>query len=284
MDIFILATKFPLDEEGQEKNFTFKLLTIVLKQELIKYLDKYLKNAEFQDVSKNWLQVDTPKIEIKKIGYAVDATDYIFDIAIKENVDIIIVHHWMFWWNEQVLVWNFYNKVKNLIKNDIWLYGCHLPLDAHTDIWNNIWIVNWIIETFGLKDYKIEEFWEYHWNTIWYGINFKNQIPIWNFVTKICKSLWFEDNFYNFWDKKTISSVAIISWWWGDDIWEAKIKNYDLYITWDSAHFQICIAKELWQSILLWGHYETETIWVKLLAKHLKEKFWIEIIFLDEKY
>ncbi|MDD2515716.1 MAG: Nif3-like dinuclear metal center hexameric protein [Candidatus Gracilibacteria bacterium] len=284
MDIFILATKFPLDEEGQEKNFTFKLLTIVLKQELIKYLDKYLKNAEFQDVSKNGLQVDTPKIEIKKIGYAVDATDYIFDIAIKENVDIIIVHHGMFWGNEQVLVGNFYNKVKNLIKNDIGLYGCHLPLDAHTDIGNNIGIVNGIIETFGLKDYKIEEFGEYHGNTIGYGINFKNQIPIGNFVTKICKSLGFEDNFYNFGDKKTISSVAIISGGGGDDIGEAKIKNYDLYITGDSAHFQICIAKELGQSILLGGHYETETIGVKLLAKHLKEKFGIEIIFLDEKY
>ncbi|NDK07764.1 hypothetical protein EOM39_00790 [Candidatus Gracilibacteria bacterium] len=43
-------------------------------------------------------------------------------------------------------------------------------------------------------------------------------------------------------------------------------------------------AKELLQSIMLCGHYETEKIGPKLLAYHLKDKFDIEVIFLDEKY
>ena len=43
-------------------------------------------------------------------------------------------------------------------------------------------------------------------------------------------------------------------------------------------------AKELWQSILIWGHYETEKIWPKLLAYHLRDKFDLEIVYLDEKY
>jgi len=256
----------------------------MLKQELIKYLDKYLKNSEFQDDSKNWLQVDTSRTEIKKIGYAVDANDYIFDIAARENVDLIIAHHGLFFWHEQVLVWNFYNKVKNLIKSDIWLYASHLPLDAHPEIGNNIGIAKSMIKLFNLKDYEIEEFWEYNWTIIWFWLSFKEAIPVWDFVTKTCELLSFEDNFYNFWDKKTISSVAILSWWWWSDVTEAKIKNYDIYITWEAAHYEVCIAKELRQSVLFWGHYETETIWVKLLAENLKEKFSLEIVFLDEKY
>jgi len=37
------------------------------KQELVNYLDDYLKISEFTDASKNGLQVDTQKTEIKKI-------------------------------------------------------------------------------------------------------------------------------------------------------------------------------------------------------------------------
>jgi putative NIF3 family GTP cyclohydrolase 1 type 2 len=54
------------------------------KQELIKYLDDYLKIKDFKDTSKNGLQVDNSKSEIKKIGYAVDANTYIFDKAKEE--------------------------------------------------------------------------------------------------------------------------------------------------------------------------------------------------------
>jgi putative NIF3 family GTP cyclohydrolase 1 type 2 len=37
------------------------------KQELVQYLDSYLKNSDYKDSSKNGLQVDTDKTEIKKI-------------------------------------------------------------------------------------------------------------------------------------------------------------------------------------------------------------------------
>jgi putative NIF3 family GTP cyclohydrolase 1 type 2 len=69
----------------------------MIKVELIKYLDDYLKKSDFKDTSKNGLQVDTQKKEIKKIGYAVDATTYIFDKAIYEKVDMVISHHGLFW-------------------------------------------------------------------------------------------------------------------------------------------------------------------------------------------
>ena len=47
------------------------------KIELVKYLDEYLKVPEYKDDSKNWLQVDSEKTEIKKIGFSVDANTYI---------------------------------------------------------------------------------------------------------------------------------------------------------------------------------------------------------------
>gem|GEM_PF-2497189 len=54
------------------------------KQELINYLNEYLKISDFKDSSKNGLQVDNRKDDIKKIGYTVDASTYIFDKAKEE--------------------------------------------------------------------------------------------------------------------------------------------------------------------------------------------------------
>jgi putative NIF3 family GTP cyclohydrolase 1 type 2 len=67
------------------------------KQELINYLDDYLNITDFKDSSKNGLQVDNSKEEIKKIAYAVDANTYIFEKAIYEGVDLVLTHHGLFW-------------------------------------------------------------------------------------------------------------------------------------------------------------------------------------------
>jgi putative NIF3 family GTP cyclohydrolase 1 type 2 len=67
------------------------------KQELIAYLDEYLNISAYVDDSKNGLQVDSEKTEIRKIGYSVDATTYIFDQAKNQDVDMVLSHHGIFW-------------------------------------------------------------------------------------------------------------------------------------------------------------------------------------------
>lgn len=63
-----------------------------------------------------------------------------------------------------------------------------------------------------------------------------------------------------------------------NDLW------YDLLITWEWVHYEISLAKDIKQSVLLWWHYETEVFGVQALANHLNKKFGIEVVFLDEKY
>lgn len=288
------------------------------KQELINFLNTFLKikNFEGKDSSKNWLQVDTTKKEIKKIWYAVDATTYIFDLAIANNVDLVLTHHWIFWWIENTLTDIYFERIYKLIKNDIWLYACHLPLDAHPVVGNNIGILvalvnnltwweykerfNKILADFENKieeilneqeliyeddDFIIEKFWRYHWFYIWYWIRFKNQqFHRTQLISPFAEVMWFERKFYNFWKKEYFSSVAIVSWWWGSAIKEAKDRWFDIFLTWELVHWQYTFAKEIWQSIFVGWHRETEKIGPKLLAYYLKKKFWIELIFLDEKY
>ncbi len=256
------------------------------KQELLNYLSEYLKINEFTDKAKNWLQVDNTKKEIKRIWYAVDATTYIFDKATKEKVDLVLVHHGMFWWIEQILTWVSYQRIQKLIKNDIWLYCAHIPLDAHEEVWNNIWLAKAFVSIFWLKekDYTLEEFWEYDWSLVWYWLKFNKEINISDIVKEYAEEMQLQKELYNFSNKEFIKSVAFISWWWWPILMESKDKWYDLFITWEAKHSEICLAKELWQSILLWWHRETEKIWPELLTNHIKEKFWLETVFLDEKY
>lgn len=256
------------------------------KQELIKYLDEYLNIWNYKDDSKNGLQVDLEKDEIKKIGFAVDATTYIFDKAIDEWVDMILSHHGIYWGFEQVLTWVPYKRAKLLIDNNIWLYACHLPLDAHPEVWNNIWLLKAFVNIFGLRkwDYEIETFWDYHWETIWFWLKLNNELHISNIVTPYSEQMQLIKRLYNFWNKTNIKSICFVSWGGWNAIQEAHDKWYDVFLTWELAHYQTTFAKELWLWILEWWHYETEKIWPKLLAHHLQEKFGLDIVYLDEKY
>ena len=200
---------------------------------------------------------------------------------------MIISHHGIYRWFESVMTWLHYKRIKKMIDSDMALYACHLPLDAHEEVGNNIWLMKAFINIFRLQEweYEIEKFWGYHWGKIiWYGLKFKNQIHVSNIVTPYAEKMWLIKKLYNFWNNEYINSVCFVSGWWGSALWEAKLKWYDVFVVWEMAHYQMTEAKEIWQTILLWWHYETEKIWPKLLANHLNKKFWIEIIFLDEKY
>lgn len=253
------------------------------KQELINYINSYLQIEKFNDSSKNWLQIDNLKDDIKKIWYSVDATTYIFNKAKKENVDLVLVHHWLFWWFEQVLVWVPFKRAKFMLENNIALVWYHLPLDAHAEVGNNVWLLNTFVEVFWLEDYIKEEIIEYKWEKIGFWIKFENEILLNDIRKKYLTEAWLIDETYIFWKDK-IKSVAFCSGWAWSEVKEVNDLWYDLYITWEAAHHEKTFAKELAQSVIYWGHYETEKFWPKLLAEHLQEKFGLEIVFLDEKY
>ncbi len=254
------------------------------KIEFIQYLEEYLKIKDFDDNSKNGLQVDNEKEEISKIGYSVDATTYIFEKARDEKVDLVLCHHWLFWGQEEVITWVVFKRIQTLIQNNIALFACHLPLDAHSEVGNNKGLLNDFIRIFNLQEYEIEKIWEYNGQTIGYGIRFKEDIYIDNLITHFAEQVGLEKKLYNFWKKEIIHSIAFMSGAGGSDIKEASEKDYDAFLTGEAKHSEICLAKDLWLSVCIWWHRETETIWPKLLAEHLREKFGIEIVFLDEKY
>lgn len=74
--------------------------------------------------------------QVTKIGAAVDAGLIPFQKAIDAGIDLLIVHHGMFWNGSKHIVGSEYKKYKTLIEGNLAVYSCHLPLDAHAEIGN----------------------------------------------------------------------------------------------------------------------------------------------------
>ena len=110
---------------------------MISRNELKIHLHDLLNVDAFKDYAPNGLQVEG-KSELKKIVTGVSATQALIDHAVNVKADAIIVHHGWFWKNEDpAIVGMKKNRLAQLLKNDISLFGYHLPLDAHPELGNN---------------------------------------------------------------------------------------------------------------------------------------------------
>lgn len=100
-------------------------------------LNQKLSPQLVKDYSPNGLQVEgSPKI--RKVITGVTASQALIDVAIEKNADAILVHHGYFWKGEPEPIRGMKGqRIRSLIKNDINLYGYHLPLDIHSELGNN---------------------------------------------------------------------------------------------------------------------------------------------------
>jgi dinuclear metal center YbgI/SA1388 family protein len=105
--------------------------------ELHEYLKTLLKPELFDDYCPNGLQIEG-KDEVRKIVFAVSATRESSEYAASKKADALIVHHGVFWkfHGTRTLTGPFARRLFPLIKNDINLFGYHLPLDGHPEIGN----------------------------------------------------------------------------------------------------------------------------------------------------
>ena len=108
-------------------------------KEITEYLNEILSISLFvAEKSNNGLQIQG-KQKIEKIVFGVDISQNLISQAIACNADMIFVHHGLSWGNSLKYITDInYNRIRSLIKNDISLYGAHLPLDAHLKFGNNV--------------------------------------------------------------------------------------------------------------------------------------------------
>lgn len=243
------------------------------RNDLITYLDQYLDIDSYKnvDISLNGLQVGAENREIMTIAFAVDACLETINKAIAANVNMLIVHHGLYWGKPIPIKDNFYKKIKLLIDNKIDLYAAHLPLDAHLEVGNNKAMAT------KLKLIDVAPAFDYKGKTVGVVGSLKNSMDI----NEISKELKFSNPIILDFCDKPIKKIAIISGEGAHDIQEAKSLGCQLLITGEPRHSEYHYCKEEKISMLCGGHYESETYGVKALALKLSKKYNLLIKFID---
>lgn len=242
------------------------------RDELTTYLNKRLNlNAFGGDVSNNGLQVSGSP-EVSRIVAGVDGCLSLFQRAVEEKADFVIVHHGISWGSDPRRFTGITaERLKLLFQHNISLYACHLPLDAHPELGNNACLCDaaGIINRVPCCNY--------------HGLNI-------GFAGDFAEPLSLQALFERFGKQGTILGdpdrmlrrAAVVSGGGGNDaLDDAAARRADVLITGELSHEMYHNAMENDIAVLALGHYASETYGVRAVLQDLQKTFGLPGVFAD---
>ena len=241
--------------------------------EIVRYTDKYLRVPEIEDWPNalNGLQIENSG-QVTKIGAAVDVSTRVLSEAAKKDVDLLLVHHGLFWPGLQPVTKAVHRQLRIAFENDIALYSAHLPLDIHPKVGNNAQLA----AALGLK--SATSFFEEKGQLI--GLKTRASILRNELLRNLERSLGGKVKAFAFGPKR-IKTIGIVTGSAGSEIYRVAQEKIETFITGEAPHWAAVAAEELGMNLLLGGHYATETFGVKALAAYLSKRFKLPWEFLD---
>src|SRR6267378_8445594 len=110
--------------------------------DVVNYTDDFLRIGEIGDWDNalNGLQIENSG-RVTRIGAAVDVSTRALTEAQRRDVDLLIVHHGLFWPGLRPIQGALRRQLRIAFENDVALYSAHLPLDIHPRVGNNAQLV-----------------------------------------------------------------------------------------------------------------------------------------------
>ena len=242
-------------------------------------MDGWLRTAEIPDYpgAINGLQLDN-RADVTRVASAVDFSAHIVREVIRARAQLLIVHHGMFWGGVQPLTGVNYERLANLIANDIAVYSSHLPLDLHPELGNNALLAKrlGLRPTDGFARYK----------TIDVGLSGVDDVDTATLIERV-RLLATEAGGHvvapsvprerrtRRWAVCTGAGAD------SDTIREALDRGIDTMIVGEGPHHTAVQARDLDIVIIYGGHYATETLGVRALGERVASEFGIDAVFLD---
>ena len=240
--------------------------------EVVRFLNELLDipNAPDYPGAVNGLQVgaDGP---VRRVAAAVDARELVLDEA-AEWADLIVVHHGLFWGGLRPLTGPLYRRVRTLFANRAALYSAHLPLDAHPVVGNAAVLAR----TLGLA--ARTPFGSYQGSAV--GWSARTDTTLAALRTRLAEVLKGDVRLLAG-GPDEVRTVGIVTGAGASLLPEAAAAGIDVLITGEAQHHHAIDAAELGVSLLLGGHYATETWGVRALGELLAERFGVETRFVD---
>lgn len=241
--------------------------------ELTRYLNEFLQVSNYKDYAPNGLQVEG-KAQINIIVTGVTACQALIDRAIELNADAILVHHGFFWKGEsEVITGMKYRRIEALIKNDINLFGYHLPLDGHPMLGNNAELGR----ALGIVDAEPIE--GVAQGLVWQGRLDKPMSA--NDFSALLDGVLQREPLHFGGKDKAIHQVAWCSGGAQDYIDIAAEQGMDAFISGEVSERTYHSAQELGIHYFAAGHHATERFGIKALGEHLASEFELTHHFVD---
>jgi len=236
---------------------------------LISYLDELLDIDNYPDHCPNGLQVQGQE-QVKTIITGVSACQNLFDQAIANKADAILVHHGFFWQGEDLCVVGIKKqRLQTLLKNNISLIAYHLPLDFNDQYGNNVQLAK-------VLDIKIKVI-----TMLYVYGELAKSISGEDFAAHIKKSL----NRKPLYIPGKAKEIKTVAWCTGKAqdymVEQAAAESFDAFVTGEIAEPIVHVARETGIHLFAAGHYATERYGVKALGEHLAEKFNLQHQFID---
>ncbi len=233
--------------------------------DIARYCDEFLRIAECGDWSNalNGVQVENLG-RVTKIGAAVDASARTFTAAADAGVDLLIVHHGLFWPGVQAITGAFRQQIAFLLERDIAVYSAHLPLDVHPLVGNNAQLAT----SLGLDN--PEPFLEMKGQLA--GVKSRSVLLRDELLRRLEQSLGRRVKLAGTGPTVT-GNIGVVSGNGGPEIYNVAREGIDTFITGEAPHWAAVAAEELGVNLFIGGHYATETFGVKALAAHLSDHF-----------
>ncbi|NLI09840.1 MAG: Nif3-like dinuclear metal center hexameric protein [Elusimicrobia bacterium] len=247
----------------------------MLRDKLLSFLEGELKSFNFEDSSKNGLQVEGKK-NIKSVLFSVSASLSLIRKAAELKADAIIVHHGLLWGKEERIEGVYAQKIKILLENEINFFAWHLPLDANKKYGNNIKIIN----LFGPS--KIYPFGIYGKNKIGFKAILKKELSLSEACSIIKEKINDKALILKFGPKK-IRKIAAVSGGGQGLISQAVQEGADLYITGEASEYCYETSRENNLNFAAAGHYASEKFGVKALQELVSKKFKLKTYFYDSQ-
>lgn len=236
---------------------------------IVAWLETALRPGEIKDFpgAHNGLQLANDGT-VARIGAAVDACESVFELAAERGIQLLIVHHGLFWQGVQPVVGPVRRKFKLALDANLAVYSSHLPLDLHPGMGNNALLAKAI----GLKN--LHPFLEHGFRST------TRAIPLATLIDRL-------ENAVNGpvhlapGGPDRVRSIGLLTGGGGNLIIEAAATGVDTFITGEGPHWTYTAAEELGINLLYGGHYATETFGVKALAAEASKQFHIPWEFLD---
>ena len=245
----------------------------VALQAIREFLDEYLQIDGIEDSADalNGLQLENGD-QVNRIGAAVDASETTIQMAADEEVDLLLVHHGLFWGGSRPMTGSYYRKIAKAILRNMAIYSAHLPLDLHPEIGNNVLLAR------SLQLPDPEPFFFYKGRQI--GCTARVSLDRQEIVQRLRKILG-----SNIWTclsgPEIVKRIGIVTGGAGADLEQAVKEGVDTFITGEGPHHTFALAEELRINLIYGGHYATETFGVRALAEIVAKKFELPWKFLD---